>query len=157
VHQSISGTTGLVGGVDNVFVLKRSSGNVTAILYTDGRDIEHPQELALQLHDGKWHLIGDAKDVSRSQQRNSVLEALARIGGAGTAREIHEAMGATERLGTLRVRLTRMISAGELELNGKIYTRSDVGAVFAPVVTPQTSAVTDGVMPLVLPASINTP
>lgn len=136
VNQEVSGTTGLVGGVDNVFVLKRSSGNVTAVLHTDGRDIENQLELALQLHDGRWGYVGDAKDVNRSQQRNSVLEALARVGGVGTARDIHEAMGATEKLGTLRVRLTRMVSAGELDLNGKLYTRVDASARFKDVVTP---------------------
>lgn len=136
VNQEVSGTTGLVGGVDNVFVLKRSSGNVTAVLHTDGRDIENQLELALQLHDGRWGYVGDAKDVNRSQQRNSVLEALARVGGVGTARDIHEAMGATEKLGTLRVRLTRMVGAGDLDLSGRLYSRVHPDTRFAQVVTP---------------------
>jgi len=123
VNQEVSGTTGLVGGVDNVFVLKRSSGNVTAVLHTDGRDIEQQLELALQLHDGRWACVGNAKDVNRSQQRNSVLEALNHIGGVGTARELHEAMGATEKLSTLRVRLSRMVAGGELNLSGRLYSR----------------------------------
>lgn len=136
VNQEVSGTTGLVGGVDNVFVLKRSSGNVTAVLHTDGRDIEQQLELALQLHDGRWECVGDAKDVNRSQQRNSVLEALNRVGGVGTARDIHEAMGATEKLGTLRVRLTRMVSGGELDLSGRLYSRTRPESRFVQVVTP---------------------
>lgn len=103
---------------------------------TDARDIENQLELALQLHDGRWGYVGDAKDVNRSQQRNSVLEALARVGGVGTARDIHETMGATEKSGTLRVRLTRMVSAGELDLNGKLYTRADASARLKDVVTP---------------------
>lgn len=136
INQEVSGTTGLVGGVDNVFVLKRSSGNVTAVLHTDGRDIEQQLELALQLHDGRWGFVGNAKDVNRSQQRNSVLEALNRVGGVGTARDIHEAMGATEKLGTLRVRLTRMVSAGELDLSGRLYSRAHPDTRFTQVVTP---------------------
>lgn len=136
VNQEVSGTTGLVGGVDNVFVLKRSSGNVTAVLHTDGRDIEQQLELALQLHDGRWACIGDAKDVNRSQQRNSVLEALNRAGGVGTARDIHEAMGATEKLSTLRVRLSRMVAAGELNLSGRLYSRAHPETRFAQLLTP---------------------
>jgi hypothetical protein len=143
VNQEVSGTTGLTGGVDGVFVLKRSSGNVTAVLHTDGRDIEEQLELALQLHDGKWQFVGNASDVNRSQQRNSVLEAIVSLKGCGTAREIHDAMGATERLGTLRVRLSRMVRGGELDLNGKIYTRLDPAA---NLVTPPTLDVTAGVI-----------
>lgn len=143
VNQQVSGTTGLTGGVDNVFVLNRSSGNVTAVLHTDGRDIEKQLELALQLHDGKWQFVGNASDVSRSQQRNSVLQAIASLKGFGTAKDIHEAMGATERLTTLRVRLSRMHKAGELELNGTIYTLVDPAAKF---ITPPMPGVMARVM-----------
>ncbi len=167
VNQEVSGTTGLVGGVDNVFVLKRSSGNVTAVLHTDGRDIEEQLELALQLNDGRWECVGDAKDVNRSQQRNAVLEALNRLGGVGTAREIHEAMGATEKLGTLRVRLTRMVAGNELNLSGKLYSRVHPESRFAEVVTPPpmpgvtTNLITpplpgviNGVIPLTAPSGL---
>ncbi len=65
-----------------------------------------------------------------------MLEALSHVGDIGTARDIHETMGAAEKIGTLRVRLTRMVSAGELDLNGKFYTRMDASARFNDVVTP---------------------
>lgn len=140
VNQEVSGTTGLVGGVDNVFVLKRSTGNVTAVLHTDGRDIEQQLELALQLADGRWGYVGDARDVNRTRQRSSVLEALERIGGVGTARDIHEAMGATEKLGTLRVRLSRMLSTGELNLSGRLYSRPDPALLHGLTPPPQPGA-----------------
>src|SRR3546814_20283266 len=41
--DKISGTQGLVGGVDNYMILSRASGNLDAELIVNGRDIREPQ------------------------------------------------------------------------------------------------------------------
>src|SRR3546814_11692973 len=46
--DKISGTQGLVGGVDNNMILSRASGNMDAELVVNGRDIREPLELALR-------------------------------------------------------------------------------------------------------------
>src|SRR3546814_10898161 len=40
--DKISGTQGLVGGVDNYMILSRASGNMDAELVVNGRDIREP-------------------------------------------------------------------------------------------------------------------
>lgn len=79
--QLVSGTQGMTGSVDNVLVLKRERGTKGAGLYVDGRDIEEPQELALQFHDGHWSSDGrSVDDVRMSKERRQVLEAVAALG-----------------------------------------------------------------------------
>lgn len=122
-NQKISGTQGLTGSAGNNFVLERGRGNnVTAILRTTGRDIEQEAELALQLIDGKWSSLGNIDEVTRSEQRSSVLEALTRLGGCGTAKQVHEELGGALKLPAVKMRLTRMHKGGEIDKAGAIYT-----------------------------------
>ena len=46
--DTISGSTGLSGGVDGTLILKRERGKADAYLHVDGRDVEEPVELALR-------------------------------------------------------------------------------------------------------------
>ena len=119
----ISGTQGLVGGVDNYMVLSRANGNMDAELIVNGRDIREPLELALRkLKEGGWVCVGNSADIKRSDERNDVLKALASLGGVGTPRDIHSAMDAPVALQTLYKRLGRMVEAGEILKSGKLYT-----------------------------------
>ena len=123
----VSGTQGLTGSVDNVLVL-RKEGNGIAGLYVDGRDIEIQQELALKLEDGKWGCVGSVDAVKRSDARSAILEAITTLGSKGTAKEIHDATYGRSYPAT-RQMLARMVKDGELDKNGKLYTRGD--AVFS--------------------------
>ena len=119
----ISGTQGLVGGVDNYMILSRASGNMDAELVVNGRDIKEPKELALRtLKDGGWVCVGNSYDIKRSGERTDVMKALAGLGGVGTSRDIHAALESPVTLNTLQKRLGRMVEAGEIMKSGKLYT-----------------------------------
>lgn len=136
VMHKVSGTQGMTGSVDNVLILERGRGESDAVLHVDGRDIEQQQELALRLNSGIWSCLGNAQDVQRSKERNSVLEAIATLGGCGTAKEIHEAIGGRVALNTVKVRLSRMHKAAEVEKNGSIYTLVNPADKFTPILPP---------------------
>ena len=60
--NKLSGTTGIVGAVDSVFVLDKSKRNDSnATLYCTGRDIEQ-RELELKFSNCSWELISDSMD-----------------------------------------------------------------------------------------------
>ena len=100
----------------------RKEGNGIAGLYIDGRDIEIQQELALRLEDGKWQSLGNVDDTRRSDARAAILEAIVTLGGVGTAKELHDATFGRSYAAT-RQMLARMVKDGELDKNGKLYTR----------------------------------
>lgn len=121
--DKISGTQGLVGGVDNYMILSRAAGNMDAELVVNGRDIREPQELALRtLKDGGWVCVGNIADVKRTDERGDVLRALASLGGLGTSREIHGELENPVTHPTLYKRLQRMAKAGEIMKSGKLFT-----------------------------------
>jgi hypothetical protein len=121
--DKISGTQGLVGGVDNYMILSRAAGNMDAELVVNGRDIRQPQELALRtLKDGGWVCVGNIADVKRTDERGDVLKALAGLGGVGTSRDIHAELENPVAHPTLYKRLQRMAKAGEIMKSGKLFT-----------------------------------
>ena len=136
VMHKVSGTQGMTGSVDNVLILERTRGDSDAILHVDGRDIEQQQELALRLNGGVWSFLGNADDVNRTKERSEILETMASLKGHGTAKEIHEAMGGRVRLAAVRMRLSRMHKAGELDCNGGIYTVPNPADKFTPTLPP---------------------
>jgi len=77
--DTISGSTGLSGGVDGTLVLKRDRGKADAYLLVDGRDVEEPGEYALRW-DAQltaWQLLGDAEEYRIGETRAKMLRALA--------------------------------------------------------------------------------
>lgn len=122
VMQQVSGTTGLTGSVDNVLMLERLRGSKEAALHVDGRDIEEPSRLALSHDGGPWRFLGNADDVTRTRERTEIRQALIALKGAGTAKEIHEALGGTLSLNAVRLRLSRMARGGELNNAEGLYT-----------------------------------
>jgi hypothetical protein len=71
----IHGSAGLTGGVDGALVLKRQRGRADAFLHVDGRDIEHPMELALKFDQtaATWAIIGEAEEYRMSEGRRETL------------------------------------------------------------------------------------
>jgi hypothetical protein len=119
--QKVSGTQGMTGSVDNVLSLERARGNLDGALSVDGRDIEEPLQLALRSNNGFWSCAGNLADVQRSTERNSVIEAVTRLRGSGTAKQIFETMGGEIAMPALRMRLSRMVKAGELQNADGLY------------------------------------
>lgn len=121
VMQRVSGTQGMTGSVDNVLVLERTRGDLDAALSIDGRDIEHPAQLALRFNGGPWCYVGNVTDVQRSKERTAVMEAITAQRGAATLGEICDAIPEKKR-GTIKTMLSKMVKAGELRNDEGIYT-----------------------------------
>ena len=85
----VSGTTGLTGAVDNVLVLDRKSDGAT--LYGRGREMDDI-DIAVELDDGLWRILGDTETVRISDERRAVLEVLRNADEALGPKDIAEAL-----------------------------------------------------------------
>lgn len=76
--DSVSGSNGVAGGVDNLLILHRERGANEGTLHTTGRDVDD-RELALRFDPahGAWRLLGDAETYRVSREREELLSALA--------------------------------------------------------------------------------
>ncbi|MFZ2349911.1 MAG: AAA family ATPase [Candidatus Bipolaricaulis anaerobius] len=117
--DSISGTTGLSGGCDTAAVLARGRGDADAILSIAGRDVPE-QELALRFENGVWELLGDARDVTMSNTRRTILDLIAKSRAPVTPREVAEALGRNR--STIRNIMATMAIEGTLVARGGGYT-----------------------------------
>ena len=109
--EAVSGTNGLTGAADTILVLDRKSEGVT--LYGRGRDIEEVETAVEFRKDGcRWHMLGDAVDVRRSDERTSILEALREEGAPMSSRLLATATGLKD--GNVRFLLHKMSKAGEV-------------------------------------------
>jgi DNA-binding transcriptional ArsR family regulator len=76
VLDQVSGTTGITGAADSLWILQRSRGKADATLTVSGRDFPE-QELALKYQpEIGWSLMGNAEDVRMSDERRQILELL---------------------------------------------------------------------------------
>ena len=71
--EALSGSNGLPACADTILVLNRDQNGIT--LYVRGRDIEE-KESALRFATGRWSLVGEAKEVRRSEQRSAIIDFL---------------------------------------------------------------------------------
>lgn len=85
--DTISGTLGLQGGVDTIALLRRSGQGTT--LHIKGRDLEDDIEKAVNFDRDtcRWHILGEAAEVHRSDTRKAILELL-KASGSITPREL---------------------------------------------------------------------
>jgi hypothetical protein len=91
--DTVSGTLGLTGAVDTIMIIWRENNGVS--LTAKGRDIE---EIAKAVNfdpaTAAWSIIGDAAEVKRSGERNTIIRVFAEAGGEPlTPRAIAEATG----------------------------------------------------------------
>lgn len=93
----ISGTLGLVGGVDGFWVLQKTLDHKDgALLHVDGRDIDDPVDLPLEWDQEsvQWLLADDPARIFRlSKQHLAVLDVLKAHGGAMAPVEIGVELG----------------------------------------------------------------
>ncbi|ABB16095.1 DNA repair protein RadA domain protein [Carboxydothermus hydrogenoformans Z-2901] len=87
--EEVSGTTGITGAVDTILVLKRARTEADGTLFITGRDCEE-QELALRFNAGRWEVLGEAKLYEISKERREILEAIEKLGGSASPKEIAE-------------------------------------------------------------------
>jgi hypothetical protein len=77
--DSVSGTLGLTGAADSVWILARSRRSNEASLHIVGRDIDE-QELALAFdpRTAVWSILGPAAEIRVTKERTAVLDLLAK-------------------------------------------------------------------------------
>ena len=86
VFDTVSGTLGLIGGVDTIAVLKRKAQGVS--LHVEGRDLVDGLEKAIHFdrETCRWQILGEAAEFHRSAERTRVLNAL-KAAPAGLTRD----------------------------------------------------------------------
>jgi Fe2+ or Zn2+ uptake regulation protein len=114
--DTISGSTGLSGGVDGTLVLKRDRGKADAYLFVDGRDVEEPGEYALKwdAEIASWTLMGGAEEYRIGETRAKILRALADADdGPMSPTDIATEIG--ENLDNVKQTLRRMDKDGQVK------------------------------------------
>ena len=115
--EEVSGTTGLTGASDSVWVLRRDRGRMDATLFVTGRDTEE-QEAALQFDAslGMWCLLGSAEEYRLSRERQAVLDVLREAGEPLGPKAIAEALGKKE--ANIRFLLGKLVQEGAVRKVG---------------------------------------
>jgi hypothetical protein len=104
--DTITGSTGLTGGVDGALVLKRERGRADAFLHVTGRDIEEDAELALKwdADAAGWAIIGDAEEYRLSEKRAKIVRVLEETGEPMTPTEVADVLG--ENVNSVKLKVT---------------------------------------------------
>lgn len=125
--NQVSGTTGITGAVDSIFVItKDSRTDETAFLTASGRDIEQ-QQLTLRFQDRVWHLI-DRKGQAELKEEaipmfihRVVRFAQNRKEWSGTASQLLSLLGDTETSPIIVTKLLSRYYYDALQPKGIIY------------------------------------
>ena len=110
--DSVSGSHGLTGGVDNALVMMNTGNGIE--LHINGRDIEDSSPISLSKNDdGMWTLESreKAEMALNSDTRNRVLRAV--IDGIETPKDIIEETGLDSKV--VEQQLYRMVNSGTLD------------------------------------------
>jgi len=87
----VSGTTGITGTADTIWILRRPRGSNEANLDMTGRDIEETEKaLRFDFMAGGWSLLGDAAEHRKSMERQEVFRILEESEEAMSAKDIAE-------------------------------------------------------------------
>lgn len=115
--EQVSGTTGLTGAADSIWVLRRDRGRMDATLFITGRDIEE-QETALQFDGslGLWHLLGDAEAYRMSRERQQIVEVLRQAEEPLRPKDIADSLGKREV--NIRFLLSKLVQEGAVRRVG---------------------------------------
>jgi len=108
--DTVSGTTGLSGGVDNILILDRKSHGVT--LYGRGREMDDI-DITVELDDGYWRILGDSDAVKISSQRRAIIDVLKSTDKPIGPKDIAEALDRPQ--DSVRQLLTSMAKDGEVK------------------------------------------
>jgi RecA-family ATPase len=124
--ERVSGTNGLTGAADAIVILSRDGTGVT--LSGRGRDIaEFEFAVEFDAQNCRWHLLGDAVEVRRSDERTAILDVLRDASEPMTSREIADVTGKGEV--ATRQTLSRMSQKGEV-------SKASRGKYTAPYLSP---------------------
>ena len=94
IMDDFSGTFGLTGAADGLLAFKRKTGQSDAELHIVGRDVD-AAEYALKYHPDiwTWELIGDAREVKSTHDRQLIYDTIKGADNALTPKEIEKLSG----------------------------------------------------------------
>ena len=113
VYETLSGTTGISGAADCLWILERKREQDQGQLHITGRDLDE-QSIALKFEKNNltWTALGDGKTFAEKAGYRLVYDVLLDLGRAASPSEI--AAFTNEKPGTVRTRCWRMAQAGYL-------------------------------------------
>lgn len=111
--DSVSGTAGLTGAADTVWVLSRDRGRSDAILTITGRDITE-DELALNFDASimNWIVVGQALDYTRTLARQEIIDVLKKSGQPLGPKKVAESLN--KNYTSVKNLMSDMAKAGDL-------------------------------------------
>ncbi len=118
VIDLVSGSLGLSGAADNIFVLKRARGNADAEFHIVGRDMED-QQLALRHSYPYWTLLGNSEEYCQSEIRRNLISILQGSTDSLSIKEIvqqYKLEDPNVKYGTVKQRLYQMYKAGQVKV-----------------------------------------
>jgi hypothetical protein len=111
--EQISGTLGLAGAVDGALIIDGNRGDPSYTLSLIGRDIPNDDDLAITLQkNGQWVVLGAAREVFISQERQNIKELLLLHPGGLKPVEVVDLTG--KKAGTIRKLMNSMARDGQL-------------------------------------------
>jgi hypothetical protein len=115
--DTVMGTTGLAGAVDNLMFMRRENAQSDAVFYLTGKDIENECEYAMTFDKvtACWQLQGDAKEYAMSNERREIVDCIK--GGITHYKNIAEYLG--KKPGTVWKNLKDMANSGQVTPKGK--------------------------------------
>jgi len=78
--QRVSGTQGLSGAADGVWVLERARGEARGALHIMARDLDREGVFAVEFLGGRWIYVGPAALVKQTREREEILDVLRKHG-----------------------------------------------------------------------------
>lgn len=110
--DTVMGTTGLAGAVDNLLFMRRENAQSDAVLYLTGKDIEMESEYAMNFDKTTacWQLLGDAQEYALTKERQKVIDCIKN--GIIHYTDIAKALG--KKSGAIRKMLSKMKDEGQI-------------------------------------------
>lgn len=112
--NKISGSQGIAGAADSIFVLERARVNNGGILHRTGRDVEE-MDFAMTLDGFGWVLQGDAEQFTMPEWKRQILDYL-KEHGTSSPMELSEMLNVNA--GTMRKNLQRLVQEGYIQKVG---------------------------------------
>jgi hypothetical protein len=113
--EEVSGTYGLAGGVDTIWLLKRQRNCEEGTLQVTGRDVKE-QELSLSCKDGRWSYLGPKKEWEPASETNKILQLFTEERPVWSNADLALELG--KPANTVKVHTWRMHKDGLLEKQG---------------------------------------
>lgn len=125
--EQISGSLGLAGAVDGALIIDGNRGDPSYTLSLIGRDIPNDDDLAISLQrNGRWVVLGAAREIFISQERQAVREVLILHPGGLKTGEVAELIG--KKAGSVRKLMNAMARDGQLVNTKGVYSLSPLSS-----------------------------